>query len=71
MSDYTINEIKIAAYNWNELPDMGVEERALWYSVGFWYEEYRSGRESKEDCAAAVNGLIEHYCKVKMIGRNK
>ena len=61
----TITEIKLAAYNWTEPPEMDADERRLWYSIGFWYEEFRAGRESKEACEAAVNGLIEHFARVK------
>lgn len=67
---YSISEIKVAAYNWTELPWTDDDERRLWYSLGFWYEEYRAGRESKEKCEEAVNGYIEHFVLKKRWDKN-
>lgn len=67
---YSISEIKLAAYNWTEPPNMDDDERRLWYSIGFWYEEYRSGRESKEECEKAVNGYIQHFVLIKRKDEN-
>ena len=66
MSDYTINDIKVAAYNWTELPDMTVEERALWYSLGYWYEQYRADPSLKAECEKHVNGYVELFLNVLM-----
>ena len=31
----TLSEIKMAAYNWVELPDMTQKERLLWMGLGY------------------------------------
>ena len=38
---YTLNEIKIAAYNLTELPDLTPRQRALWEGLAFCYEWHR------------------------------
>lgn len=63
---YTINDIKVAAYNWNELPNMTPEERSLWESLGFWYEHFRAHPEDKEECEKAANGYIEHFLNLQI-----
>lgn len=63
---YTINEIKVAAYNFTELPDMSVEERALWYSIGYWYEEYRANPDRKAECQEAVDGYVDVFLRSQL-----
>lgn len=63
MSNYSLAEIKLAAYNWQELPNMTVEEKNLWQGLGYCYECYRNG-ESKEVC----DRMAQQY--IKLIGRN-
>lgn len=58
MSGYSLAEIKVAAYNWTELPNMTVEERNLWQGLGFAYECYRCG-ESKDLCGQMAQQYIK------------
>ncbi len=46
---YSLSEIKIAAYNWEELPNMNHYERHLWQGLGYCYECFRCG-ENKDEC---------------------
>lgn len=62
---YSIDEIRLAANKWVELPGMDVEERSLWYSLGYWYEEYRNHRKTLEECEEAAAGYINHFVLVK------
>ena len=55
---YTISEIKVAAYNWTELPNMTSAERNLWQGLGYAYECYRCGH-NKELC----DDLAQNYVK--------
>ena len=57
---YTIPEIKVAAYNWTELPNMTQAERALWQGLGWCYECYRCG-EDKTECDRMAKQYIEMY----------
>lgn len=60
MSRYSISKIKVAAYNWTELPNMTVEERNLWQGLGWCYECYRSG-EDKTECDHMAQQYIKHF----------
>ena len=46
----TLSEIKVASYNWTELPDMTAAERNLWMGLGYCYEWYRNHPEDKATC---------------------
>ena len=63
---YTIAEIKVAAFNWTELPDMDIEERALWESLGYWYEQYRANPDSRKECEDAANGYIDLFLRIQL-----
>lgn len=63
---YTINEIKLAAYNWKELPNMTHAERNLWQGLGYAYECYRCG-ENKELCDDLAQGYVKFF-KEGMLG---
>jgi hypothetical protein len=56
---YSLSDIKIAAYKWEELPNMGHNERLLWMGLGYCYEWYRSHPEDKADC----DDLSQRYIK--------
>ena len=58
---YSIDEIRVAANKGKLLPDMDVLERALWESLGFLYEEYRCGKETRQECEEAAKGYIELF----------
>lgn len=60
---YTISQLKVAAYNWEELPDMTRDERNLWMGLGYCYEWYRSHPEDKEECDKLSAKYIKYYYK--------
>ena len=64
----TLAEIKLAAYNWTEPPNMDVEERFLWEGLGYCYEWYRSHPEDKDECDKLAQNYIKHYYLRKMVG---
>ncbi len=58
MKNYTLSQIKVAAYNFTELPDMTQRQKALWLGLAYCYDCYRAG-EPKEIC----NKLADTYIK--------
>lgn len=58
---YTLSEIKLAAYNWTELPDMTRNERSLWQCLGYCYEWYRCHPEDKQECDKLAADYIKFY----------
>lgn len=58
MASYTLNEIKVAAYNLTELPDLTPRQRSLWEGLAYCYEWHRlHPNEQTEACKA----LAQHY----------
>ena len=57
---HDVKEIKVAAYNWEELPDMTQAERNLWQGLGYAYECYRCG-ETKAVCDALAQNYIKFF----------
>ena len=62
---YELKDIKVAAYNWQELPDMTRAERNLWQGLGYAYECYRCGHE-KEICDDLAQNYIDMFQKGMM-----
>ena len=58
---YTLAEIKVAAYNWEELPDMTADDRHLWKGLGYCYEWFRSHPEDKKDCDLLAQDYINFW----------
>lgn len=61
----TLSEIKMAAYNWVELPDMTQKERLLWMGLGYCYEWYRCHPEDKAACDELAKLYIRHFGEVE------
>lgn len=59
----TLSEIKMAAYNWVELPDMTQKERLLWMGLGYCYEWYRSHPDDKTACDQLAKTYIRSFWK--------
>lgn len=57
----TLSEIKMAAYNWVELPDMTTQERLLWMGLGYCYEWYRCHPEDKAACDELAKFYIRYF----------
>lgn len=58
---HSLNEIKLAAYNHQELPNMKPNEAALWQGLSYCYDWFRYYPEDEtEECKR----LAEHYIKV-------
>ena len=47
---YSVGDIKVAAYRWEELPNMTQPEKELWMGLGYCYEWYRSHPDEKKEC---------------------
>ena len=57
----TLEELKRAAYNMEELPGMTPEQRALWEGLAYCYEWYRLHQEDKEACAELAKKYIKFW----------
>lgn len=68
MSKHTLEEIRIAAYNWIELSDMTPAERSLWQGLGYAYECYRAGHD-KKTCEELADLYIRLFWKEDEHGR--
>lgn len=68
MSKYTLEEIRIAAYNWVELSDMTPNERCLWQGLGYTYECFRAGYDKKA-CQELADLYIRLFWKEDEHGR--
>lgn len=58
---YTLTEIKLAAYNWDTLPDITQNERNLWMGLGYCYEWFRAHPEDKKQCDELAKQYIKAY----------
>ena len=59
---YTLSDIKVAAYNLTELPDMTPRQRALWQGLAYCYEWFRERPgEQVEECKALAQEYITFY----------
>lgn len=58
---YTLTEIRLAAYNWEALPDMTQTEKNLWMGLGYCYEWYRAHPEDKKKCDDLAKEYIRLY----------
>lgn len=56
---YSLAEIKVAAYNFEELTDMTQEERNLWMGLAYCYEAFRAGEDK-----AVLDQLAQNYIKL-------
>ena len=68
MSKHTLEEIRIAAYNWIELSDMTPAERNLWQGLGYAYECFRAGYD-KKTCEELADNYIRLFWKGDEHGR--
>lgn len=59
---YSLAEIKVAAYNYEELTDMSQEERSLWMGLAYCYEAFRAG-EDKKACDELAKTYIRLFYK--------
>ena len=57
---YSLSEIKVAAYNCIELPNLSYREEALWQGLAYAYECYRCGHP-KAECEKLVIDYINFY----------
>ena len=58
---YPHDKLRVAAYNWTELPDMTQNERNLWMGLGYCYEWYRAHPEDKKQCDELSQQYIKAY----------
>ena len=57
---YSLSEIKVAAYNHTELPDMNPRQAALWQGLAYAYDCFRHGYP-KEDCEKLMVDYIHFF----------
>ena len=57
---YTVNQIKLHAYNFTEQPDYNYAEAMLFREFAYCYECYRCGYR-KEDIEPLMADYIEHF----------
>ena len=59
---YTLNDIKLAAYNRKELPNMLPNEAALWQGLAYCYDWHRCYPEDQaEECKMLADDYIDFY----------
>ena len=59
---YTLNDIKLAAYNHKELPNMKPNEAALWQGLAYCYDWHRCYPEDQtEECKMLADDYIDFY----------
>lgn len=61
MKTYTLNDIKVAAFNLRELPDLTPRQRSLWEGLAYCYERQRFHPEEKDDCRELANKYIDMF----------
>ena len=59
---YTLNDIKLAAYNHKELPNMKPNEAALWQGLAYCYDwHWYYPEDQTEECKMLVDDYIDFY----------
>lgn len=59
---YTLNEIKLAAYNQKELPGLRPNELALWQGLAYCYDWNRTyPGDQMSECKALADQYIDFY----------
>ena len=58
MASYTLNDIRVAAYNQVEIPDLTPRHRSLWDGLAFCYEWHRLHPDEQVE---ACKALAQHY----------
>lgn len=71
---YTLTEIKLAAYNRKELPDLEPNEAALWQGLAYCYDWNRvHPGEQTAECKALAEKYIDWFWKkqkLREVGNN-
>ena len=63
---YTVDQIKVFAYNNNEQPDFSPQEKDLFCEMGYCYEWWRSHPADKQICIERMAKYIEWFEWAKM-----
>lgn len=63
---YTIDQIKVFAYNNAEQMDFTPQEKNLFCEIGYCYEWWRSHPADKKDCIERMEKYIEWFEWAKM-----
>lgn len=64
---YTINQIKVFAYNNDEQPDFTIFDRDLYLGLAYCYEWWRMHPEDKVNCEKLMEHYIQHYHLMKPV----
>lgn len=62
---YTVNQIKVLAYNWEEQKDFTVQEKDLFCGLAYCYECFRAGYD-KEECEELMHTYINFFERSKL-----
>lgn len=58
---YTVNQIKVYAYNRDEQKDFSEDERNLFLGLQYAYDWFRLNPEDKEECEKLMQEYVEWY----------
>lgn len=58
---YTIDEIKLLAYNFEEKQDFSIAERNLFLGIAYCYDWYKAHPEDKNECIKLMEFYIQWY----------
>ena len=61
---YTINQIKVFAYNCDEKDDFTISEFNLFCGIAYAYEWYRANPDDKDQCQKLIENYIDFYTNV-------
>ena len=61
MRKYTLNDIKVAAYNMTELPGLSPRLGSLWQGLAYCYEYARLHPDETEDCKQLAQRYIDFF----------
>ncbi len=69
---YTLNEIKVAAFNRVELSGLTANEKALWQGLAYCYDWFRSHPgEQEQECKQLAAQYIDYFWnKGKLVDLN-
>lgn len=58
---YTVDQIKVAAYNRSEKPDFTITERNLFLGLAYCYDWFKLHPEDKDDCAELMEKYVQFF----------
>lgn len=68
---YSINQIKVLAYNRDFKEDFTVAEKNFWCGLAYTYDWFRLHPDDKEDCERLMSEYLYNYLYLKDIEDRK